>query len=91
MIKEQSDMKGDLHESYRIVRDAGRLEERQRVLGELALMLIGSPKPGDMHYYMGFNKGLTELRVKIENPREASAVGDELLNLAKQAISREQI
>lgn len=86
MITSQAQLHGDLSESHSIVREAGRNEERQRILGELALMLIGAPKPNDMHYYLGFNKALVELREKIENPREPSAVGTELLTAAREAI-----
>lgn len=87
MITEQAQLHGDLSESHGIVREAGKHEERQRILGELALMLIGSPKPGDMHYYLGFNKALVDLREKIENPREPSAIGSELLAVAREAIA----
>lgn len=89
MITQQSQLHGDLSESHSIVREAGRQEERQRILGELALKLIGAPKPGDMHYFMGYNQALVELREKIENPREPSAVGTELLTAAREAITRE--
>lgn len=89
--REQSDFRGEFHEILGTARAAGREEgilvERQRVLGELALMLIGAPKPGDMHYFLGHNQALVELRAKILTPREPSAIGTELLDLAREAIS----
>lgn len=87
MITEQAQLHGDLSESHSIVREAGKHEERQRILGELALMLIGAPKPGDVHYWLGYNEALVRLREKIETPREASAAGTELLTHARAAIS----
>ena len=88
MIKNQEDMTGDLHESYRVVREAATHEERQRVLGDLALALIGAPKADDLHFFLGYRKALTELKERIETPRPPSYVATELLDLAREAIKK---
>lgn len=90
--KQQADFRGEMHEVLGNVRTAGRQEgiliERQRILGELALKLIGSPNSVAAHER---NLALIELRERIESPREPSSVGSELLEAARQAIRAREV
>jgi hypothetical protein len=90
--KQQADFKGELHEVLGTVRTAGRQEgiliERQRILGELALKLIGAPNSEAGHER---NLVLVELRERIENPREPGAVGSELLEFAREALKAREV
>lgn len=85
--REQSDFRGELHEVLGSVRTAGRQEgiliERQRILGELALKLIGSPNSAAAYER---NLVLIELRERIESPREPNAISNELLDFAREAL-----
>ena len=63
MVKQQADLRGALHDSYGVVREAGRQEERQRVLIEIVLAL---DKGKEISWV---RDALLELRQHIETPR----------------------
>lgn len=80
VIKQQADMQGELSASHEIVRDAGRQEERQRILVELVLAL----DKGKENSWV--RDALTDLKKCIDNPRPKEEL-DRLLLKSIMAVS----
>lgn len=66
MIKEQADLRGDLHESHAAARKAGTEAERNAIKQEAQLLLHEVPDTQDLHYIMGYKAAAARLIAHIE-------------------------
>jgi predicted transcriptional regulator len=81
-----ADTRGDLSESHAICREAGRQEERQRVLVEIVLAL---DKGGQVSWV---RDALLALKEHVDNPRSKEELDAALLeSIKKVAIPYDQV
>lgn len=80
MVKQQADLHGELHDSYAVVREAGRLEERQRVLVEIVIAL---DKGREISWV---RDALLDLKQHVETPRSKEEL-DRLLLASIMAVA----
>ena len=65
MITTHQDTVGDLNEAHAICREAGRQEERQRILGEIKLLLADSDIPATFSSWCAYKDALDQVVRRI--------------------------